>query len=762
MIKKALTKTEGIPATAEALSQNSNNETTQQFERVRTEIEQWRKEDLARSGLTDDDIATAIVMPKGGKHPHNGGYDILFRNPATGEEMRGLTGKSYRRIRYRPPVPKDKDGKDQRYGTPFGTGNHCYIPAHTHVALIGDPASPLYLTEGEKKAAKADKSGFPVIGLTGIWNWLDSAPNRKTEKGSNYAIHPDITRYLTTPRKVFMIYDSDATENTRKQRDFATNTTRLAYELEKLGCALFRVDLPMCGNGLKTGLDDYLQQHSVSELKQFIESHAAPVPVNDLFDEKLDDPFADITEAEGKPFLVKYTKSGQISGITFNQSWNARFVARNYNILLEPAENSFYEYNPDCGLWQLVSEDLLRTRLSTDLAAYWRVFYPELVADLLPHRGDRMLRESLHQTRGGTEQKGVFQRDPGRHIIHLRNGMLHLDEMELWPFGKEYYSRNMIPFEFDENAECPRFLNDLMYAALPEDDVDLLQRWAGTVLMGGNPTQQFMLIEGTAGGGKGTFSEIIETMVGHENVCELRTNLLTERFEFAAFVGKSLLCGKDVPGEFLQVRGAESIKKLVGHDSLQAEYKRSNQRGSILGDFGMLITSNDRLKLRLSGDADAWRRRMMLVRYERPPVRKRVPGLARQLVRKEGQGILTWMVAGAVKAVKDIETQGYLILNRRQQQMADTVIFESDGLRVFVQECLERRKGWDVTTEELKSAYVRFCEKNGWSANSGRHVERQLPDLILSEYNVHKSNSLKRDEHCARGFRNLSLRESAL
>jgi P4 family phage/plasmid primase-like protien len=394
------------------------------------------------------------------------------------------------------------------------------------------------------------------------------------------------------------------------------------------------------------------------------------------------------------------------------------------------------------------------------LSGYWREYHADAAIDLLTRLNERMLRDSLLHMRGRTERKGAFHRQPGRYVIHLRNGMLHLDDMKLRDFALDYYSRNMIPFELDEKAECPRFLDELMYAALPEDDVDLLQRWAGTVLMGGNPTQQFMLVEGTAGGGKGTFSEIIETMVGYENVAELRTYLLNERFEMSAFIGKSLLCGKDVPGDFLQVRGADAIKKLVGHDCMQAEQKRVNQRTQVFGDFAIMITSNDRLKVRLNGDADAWRRRILMVRYERPPATKPIPGFARTLIEKEGPGILAWMVAGAVKAIADIRMNGRLTLNERQQRMVDSIIFESDGLQRFVDEGLERCKGWDVTTEEMKSAYVRYCERSGWSMLPGHNVERLLPDLILATYNVHKSNSLMRDDKSARGYRGLRIRDA--
>ncbi|MFA6716696.1 MAG: DUF3854 domain-containing protein, partial [Victivallaceae bacterium] len=156
-------------------------------EAVKLEIETWMKEDLARSGLTPNDIEVAAVMPKSGKKPHRGGYEIIFREPETGEEMLGLTGHPYRRTRYRGPF-NSNGGGNKRYGTPYQAGNRCYFPPGVHEKLMTDPTHPLYLTEGEKKAAKASLCGLPTIGLTGIWNWLDSSPNRQTERGSTYMI----------------------------------------------------------------------------------------------------------------------------------------------------------------------------------------------------------------------------------------------------------------------------------------------------------------------------------------------------------------------------------------------------------------------------------------------------------------------------------------------------------------------------------------------------------------------------------------------
>ena len=77
-------------------------------------------------------------------------------------------------------------------------------------------------------------------------------------------------------------------------------------------------------------------------------------------------------------------------------------------------------------------------------------------------------------------------------------------------------------------------------------------------------------------GGKSTLVRILEAIVGQKNVCQLRTDLLAERFETSRFIGKTLLAGKDVSGNFLHSRGAHVLKALVGDDQLSGELKGLN------------------------------------------------------------------------------------------------------------------------------------------------------------------------------------------
>jgi hypothetical protein len=47
----------------------------------------------------------------------------------------------------------------------------------------------------------------------------------------------------------------------------------------------------------------------------------------------------------------------------------------------------------------------------------------------------------------------------------------------------------------DAKAKCPEFVDVLLNSAMEEEDVDLLVRWSGSVLLGLNYAQRFMILD---------------------------------------------------------------------------------------------------------------------------------------------------------------------------------------------------------------------------------------------------------------------------
>ena len=295
----------------------------------------------------------------------------------------------------------------------------------------------------------------------------------------------------------------------------------------------------------------------------------------------------------------------------------ARF-ARPGDVLYEPGESSFYAYDGERGVWRKRTTATLKVEMAEELKEYADALYGEDRTQIVNARNERFLSGLVGLLQGHVEERDAFTREHG--VVHVSNGMLHLntDPASLRPFAASYYSRNVAPVAYDLAAECPRFRRELLESALAPDDVSLVQRYAGACLLGRNLAQKILVLTGTAGGGKSTLVEILERLLGIENMGQLRTEHLHERFETARFIGKQLLTGKDVEGRFLEAKGAHALKALVGHDLLDAERERSNDSFPVRGDFSVVITCNSRLRVRLDGDADAWRRRLLLVRYERP------------------------------------------------------------------------------------------------------------------------------------------------
>ena len=192
------------------------------------------------------------------------------------------------------------------------------------------------------------------------------------------------------------------------------------------------------------------------------------------------------------------------------------FVARfalEHLVLHEPDERRFYTYDASTGAWVLITTDAIKITLAED----WQRFVQETgETKLIPKRTNSLLESLVALLRGHTEKRDAFK--SSGPVIHCANGMLELspDRATLCKFSPLYYSRNPSPLSWDPSAECPRFLNVLLKPALGTDDISLVQRWFGAILLGGNLAQRIMFIVGTPAGGKSTLVRIIEAIIGPE------------------------------------------------------------------------------------------------------------------------------------------------------------------------------------------------------------------------------------------------------
>jgi putative DNA primase/helicase len=440
---------------------------------------------------------------------------------------------------------------------------------------------------------------------------------------------------------------------------------------------------------------------------------------------------------------------------TLNESFWSGVYANENHVLWEPTERAFFKYSETDGIYRDVSPDLIKNEISSRMllastASQMNVFW------LQTQRTDRTLTAITAQLRGVVEERDAFQKRA--ECLALGNGLLTLaDGGTFREFSPSVRLRHKSPVNYSPAALCPRFLNELVYPAVHPEDVALLQKYSGLALLGDNLIQRMLILDGEAGRGKSQWSNAIQAVVGRENVTQLRTRFLGDRFETYRFLRKSLLVGIDVEPDFLSTKGAAVLKGLVGGDWFDVERKGGTESFPMQGKFCCIVTSNARLRVRLQGDVGAWRRRLLIVRYEAPPPKKKIPDFGALLVKEEGSGILNWCLGGLEALLQDVAELGDISMTPRQKAVADALLEESDSLAVFLREKVKSDADGDVSVAELIEAYATFCPDRGWRSLPITEIETEIPGLMLDNFRVTKAHSISRDGKNVRGFRGVSL-----
>ena len=112
---------------------------------------------------------------------------------------------------------------------------------------LADPAWPLFITEGVRKADAAVSKDLCCIALLGVWNWRGT-----NEHGGKIAL-PDWESIALNGRDVYAVFDSDV----MVKRPVHQALARLKGFLECTGAHVWLIYLPSGDGGAKVGLDDY-------------------------------------------------------------------------------------------------------------------------------------------------------------------------------------------------------------------------------------------------------------------------------------------------------------------------------------------------------------------------------------------------------------------------------------------------------------------------------------------------------------------------
>ena len=685
--------------------------------------------DLRASGLSDQQIARcgfrslqapASIQAALQWKRYNGELGDCLCIPFINAE-----GKATGYVRLKPDRPRKgrEDAKPIKYESPKGSSNRAYFPPGT-VAALHDPSAALVITEGEKKAAKADQGGFACIGLVGVCGWQKKRAKGKDGKpqGERELID-DLAPIVWQGRPVFLCYDSDAATNPNVRNA----EWHLAEALARKGAIVKVVRLPQGdpkpdGTAAKIGLDDFLIAHGPDAFRALLAAAVDPTPPEKGLtpNESADDP-----HRLARLYIGESCQHAD--GLTL-RSWREQWDRWN---------GSAYRELPDAELQGELTASAKREMDRINLIA-------QKLADGEgpPPKVQKITKGMIGNVEMALASMTVW---PGtieppawwdgrewkrRNLISLSNGLLDLDALfegkadVLLPHTPRWFSPTCLPYPFDPDADCQRWLAFLGRNLEGDAErIDLLQEWSGYCATPDTARQKFLALEGEGSNGKSVYCAALEAMLGSPNCSHVPLEVFGERFQLTATLGKLTNIASEV-GE-LDKAAEGFLKSFTSGDPMQFEQKYKPTFSAVPTARLVLATNN---RPRFSDRSGGLWRRMILMPW-RVVIAADDPGRIFGMDKPdwwvasgELPGIFNWALAGLDR----LRRNNRFTRSEICEQALAEYRTENNPARMFLLEsCREAPEG-QAPCGELYQAYRRWCEGNGYSPLADRSFGKEV------------------------------------
>lgn len=230
----------------------------------------------------------------------------------------------------------------------------------------------------------------------------------------------------------------------------------------------------------------------------------------------------------------------------------------------------------------------------------------------------------------------------------FRNGTLRLngEPFSLNSWDKKDFNRNILPFEYDPNVECPtfkKFLNDIFTT----EQQDVIQQFLGSIFFSKDEfkAEKMLWLIGSGSNGKSTFLDVIEYVLGGESnvTAEPLDMIFTRSKDGTAYntANKLLNISREV-SDSIKIP-TDLFKTYVTKEPYTCAIK--NRPSVTITKYASLIaSSNEILNIKSSPEA-VWRRIIPIKLTKSFKGVDKDPLLYKKLI-KECQGIFNWILDG--------------------------------------------------------------------------------------------------------------------
>lgn len=362
--------------------------------------------------------------------------------------------------------------------------------------------------------------------------------------------------------------------------------------------------------------------------------------------------------------------------------------------------------------------------------AYWKELNREIIKNFLGNVAERLSVHSLEAQHYKFKNELYNQFLSSAHfepieqrsdvvLINLQNGTFEIskDGQALREFNAKDFLPYQLPFEFDETATCPMF-QKYLDEVLPEMELqNIVAEFFGYIFTKGLKMEKAMLLYGSGANGKSVLFDIMNALLGRENISNFSLSNLLEEHNRALIAYKLLNYGSEINA----TKTRDEFKNLVSTEPIQARLKYGNS--FTMENYAKLAFNCNELPKDFDHQ-NAYFRRLLII-----PFRVTIPEanqdktLADKIIKTELAGVFNWIIDGLKRLLKTEKfTESQIV-----KDTLETYKRESDSVACFIAENSYKPVSNDYTLlKDLYANYRAFCLEDGASPLKKLNFKRRL------------------------------------
>jgi len=287
-------------------------------------------------------------------------------------------------------------------------------------------------------------------------------------------------------------------------------------------------------------------------------------------------------------------------------------------------------------------------------------------------------------------------------IINLKNGSLVLSEvgMTMKVFDYRDFLTHQLDFSYNSKAKNTVFLNYLNQVLPDADTQRTLQEVAGYLFVKGLKMEKVFFLFGTGANGKSVFFEVLNGVLGADNISNYSLESLTDEKGYHRAMIKDVIVNYGTDIRLTKI-DAGMFKTLASGEPVEARLPYGQP--FLMNDYAKLIFNVNKMDSANIEHTHGFYRRLLIIPFNKTiPDEEQDRDLHTKIL-NDRAGVLNWIIEGAERVIKSRN----IFVSDECETFKQKFIKETDSVAMFEADFLETMKS-NIYYKLVKDAYLDY------------------------------------------------------